>query len=265
MLHVLNVSQNGMYMASRTELLEYLSAYLSVDTFKDYAPNGLQVEGCLKIHRIRTAVTASIDVIQKASKDKADALLVHHGYFWRGEAPQISGMKRARIMHLLKHDMNLLAYHLPVDCHLELGNNACMAKRLNVSDLKSHTAMGTPNLLWTGVLPKAMTTDAFTTMLHHIYNRTPQCVSGSKKLIRTVAFCTGGAQDLIEEASRLGVDAYLSGEISERTYYQSKELGLHYFACGHHATERDGIRALGEHLAERFALEHTFIDSDNPV
>ncbi|MDF1677976.1 MAG: Nif3-like dinuclear metal center hexameric protein [Legionellaceae bacterium] len=252
-------------MTTRAKLTDYLNEYLSVDTFKDYAPNGLQIEGQSKICRIRTAVTASIDVIEQASKDKADALLVHHGYFWKGEAPQISGMKRARIVQLLKNDINLFAYHLPIDCHPELGNNACMARRLNLSDLKSHTAMGTPNLLWTGVLPKAVTADALTTTLHHIYKRAPQCILGSKQSIQTVAFCTGGAQDLIEEASYLGVDAYLSGEISERTYYQAKELGLHYFACGHHATERDGIRALGEHLAERFALEHAFIDSNNPV
>ncbi len=252
-------------MTTRKDLLAYLDDYLFVDTFKDYAPNGLQVEGRKDIRRIRTAVTASAEVVKKACADKADALLVHHGYFWRGEAPQICGMKRERIAQLLKHDLNLLAYHLPIDCHPELGNNACMARRLEVSDLKSHTAMGTPNLLWTGVLPRAITADAFTQVLHKLYQREPQCVSGTKKSIQKVAFCTGGAQDLIEEASALGMDAYISGEISERTYYQAKELGMHYFACGHHATERDGIRTLGEHLAKRFGLEHAFIDSDNPV
>ncbi|MCH9755797.1 MAG: Nif3-like dinuclear metal center hexameric protein [Gammaproteobacteria bacterium] len=252
-------------MTTRTELLRYLETHLLVDTFKDYAPNGLQVEGRGDIRRIRTAVTASLDVIKQASADKACALLVHHGYFWRGEDPAICGMKRQRILHLLKHNINLLAYHLPIDCHLELGNNACMARRLNLSNIQSYTAGGTPNLLWTGSLPKAITSDTFITELEAIYKRKPQCISGTKKSIQNIAFCTGGAQDFIENANALGVDAYISGEISERTYYQAKELGLHYFACGHHATERDGIRTLGEHLAKRFGLEHAFIDSDNPV
>ncbi|MDF1646511.1 MAG: Nif3-like dinuclear metal center hexameric protein [Legionellaceae bacterium] len=252
-------------MATQKDLVHYLKEYLALDNFKDYAPNGLQVEGRADIRRIRTAVTASLDVIKQASADKACALLVHHGYFWRGEAPEICGMKRERILHLLKHDMNLLAYHLPIDCHSELGNNACMARRLNVSDIKRHTVSGTPNLLWTGQLSKAMTADAFVTELNQLYQRKPQHISGGKNVIQNIAFCTGGAQDFIVEAHALGVDAYISGEISERTYYQAKELGLHYFACGHHATERDGIKTLGKHLALRFGLEHAFIDSDNPV
>ncbi len=252
-------------MTTRRDLAAYLADYLQVNTFKDYAPNGLQVEGRRDICRIRTAVTASSAVIQKACADKADALLVHHGYFWRGEASEICGMKRERIAHLIKNDLNLFAYHLPLDCHPELGNNVCMARRLDVSDLKSHDAMGTANLLWTGHLPKALTAESLSATLSKIYKREPQRISGTKKSIRQIAFCSGGAQDLIEMASALGVDAYLSGEISERTYYQAKELGMHYFACGHHATERDGIRTLGEHLATRFGLEHAFIDSDNPV
>ena len=252
-------------MTTRTLLLDYLKDFLNLDQFKDYAPNGLQVEGQMEITRIRTAVTASHAVIEQACRDKASALLVHHGYFWRGEAPEICGMKRQRIAALLKHHMNLFAYHLPVDCHPELGNNACMARRLALTDISMHPIGGTSNLLWTGRLPEAMTADALGVLLNKIYKREPQCISGTSKSIQTLAFCTGGAQDLITEASALGVDAYLSGEVSERTYYQALELGLHYFACGHHATERDGIRALGEHLAMRFDVEHAFIDSDNPV
>ncbi len=252
-------------MTTRTVLLDYLADYLKVDHFKDYAPNGLQVEGQMEITRIRTAVTASHAVIQQACQDKASALLVHHGYFWRGEAPEICGIKRQRIGDLLQHNINLLAYHLPIDCHPELGNNACMAKRLALSDVKSHAVAGTPDLLWTGRLSEALTADAFRAKIQSIYQREPQCVLGGKKSIQHLAFCTGAAQDLIEQASALGVDAYISGEISERTYYQAKELGLDYFACGHHATERDGIKALGEHLAQHFGVEHAFIDSDNPI
>ncbi|MCH9689581.1 MAG: Nif3-like dinuclear metal center hexameric protein [Gammaproteobacteria bacterium] len=252
-------------MTTRTEYLKYLEDYLQLDSFKDYAPNGLQVEGRMDIRRIRTAVTASEEAIKIACEDEACMLLVHHGYFWRGENPVITGMKQRRIARLLKHDMNLLAYHLPIDCHPELGNNACMARRLNVSDVQSHAAAGTPHLLWTGRLPKAVTADTLAEVLNKTYQRQPQCISGGKQLIQHIAFCTGAAQDFIEDASALGVDAYISGEVSERTYYQAKELGVHYFACGHHATERDGIRTLGEHLAKRFGVEHVFIDSDNPV
>lgn len=252
-------------MTTRNELIDYLDGYLLPNDYKDYAPNGLQVEGAFKLKRIRTAVTASEDVIQKACEDNADALLVHHGYFWRGEAAPICGMKRTRIAALLKHDMNLLAYHLPLDCHPEIGNNACMARRLKLQDVESHTISNTPNLLWTGKLPKAQDADAFGEVIAKAFDRSPLCLSGSDKPIQRIAFCTGGAQDFIEDAAALGVDAYLSGEVSERTYYQARELGLHYFACGHHATERDGIHALGEHLALRFGLEHAFIDSDNPV
>ncbi|MDX2346313.1 MAG: Nif3-like dinuclear metal center hexameric protein [Legionella sp.] len=252
-------------MTTRTALLNYLADYLVLGNFKDYAPNGLQVEGQMEITRIRTAVTASHAVIQTACQDKASALLVHHGYFWRGEAPEICGMKRQRIADLLKHDMNLFAYHLPIDCHPELGNNACMARRLGLTDVKMHSAAGTPNLLWTGRLPKAVTADAFSYLIEKTYKRAPQCISGTQKSIQNIAFCTGAAQDFIADASALGVDAYLSGEISERTYYQAKELDLHYFACGHHATEKDGIKALGEHLSMRFGVEHAFIDSDNPI
>jgi len=252
-------------MTQRIELEDYLRNYLQVDAFQDYAPNGLQVEGKTKIHRICTAVTASHEVIQKACANKTDALLVHHGYFWKGEDPTLRGMKRARIADLLTHDINLLAYHLPIDCHKIIGNNACIAKRLNLKKLKSYPAGKTPDLLWTGELAQPLSMDAFSSQLATAFERAPQCISGSDKHIKRVAFCSGAAQDFIEEAAALGVDAYISGEISERTYYQAKELGVHYFACGHHATERDGIHALGKHLAEKFGLEHMFIDSDNPV
>jgi len=252
-------------MTTRVELSDYLHHYLQVDAFQDYAPNGLQVEGKANIHRICTAVTASHDVIQNACKQKADALLVHHGYFWKGEDPTLCGMKRARVAHLLKHDLNLFAYHLPIDCHNVVGNNACIAKKLELTQLKTYAAGKTPDLLWTGELAKACDVNEFTIKLTTAFDRAPQCILGSDKPIKSIAFCSGAAQDFIEEAASLGVDAYISGEVSERTYYQAKELGVHYFACGHHATERDGIHALGMHLAEHFGLEHTFIDSDNPI
>lgn len=249
----------------RDELVEYLHEYLACDSFSDYAPNGLQVEGTDVVRRICTAVTASAAVIAEAAALRADALFVHHGYFWRGEAAVITGMKRQRIGLLLKHHLNLFAYHLPLDCHLDVGNNACLGELLGVLAVEHHKVQNTPNLLWSGRLTTPLTALVFMTKLTEIFKRPPCHVSGITKPIHRVAWCSGAAEDFIEDAHGLGVDAYLSGEISERTYYQAKELGIHYFACGHHATERYGIQALGEHLSHHFGLEHQFIDSDNPV
>lgn len=252
-------------MITLKELSSYLQQLLSCDRYNDYAPNGLQVEGKEQIKRICTAVTASDEVITQAINWKADALLVHHGYFWRGEAPVITGMKRQRLNKLLRNDVNLLAYHLPLDCHPELGNNACLAKLFAVDSVQMHRAGNTDNLLWSGRLTQTMTHSVFADFLSEKLGRIPLTVIGSDKPINRIAWCSGGAQDFIEEANQLGVDAYLSGEVSERTYYQAQELGIHYYACGHHATERYGIQALGEYVASYFKVEHLFIDSDNPI
>jgi dinuclear metal center YbgI/SA1388 family protein len=252
-------------MVTRDELLVYLNQQLACDSFQDYAPNGLQVEGKADITRICTAVTASFDTIVQAVALNADALLVHHGYFWRGEDVVVTGMKRRRLGLLLQHDMSLLAYHLPLDCHLEWGNNACLGRLLALTDIRTHRAGNTNHLLWSGRLPHPMTLTVFSNLLSQVFGQPPQVVSGSTTLIDSIAWCSGGAQDFIVEAHRLGVDAYISGEISERTYYQAHELGLYYAACGHHATERYGIQALGHHLVERFGVHHHFIDSMNPI
>ena len=252
-------------MISRDELASYLHDYLACNSFVDYAPNGIQVEGRSTISRIFTAVTASEAVIKQAAIQHADALLVHHGYFWRGEEAVICGMKHRRISQLIAHDINLYAYHLPLDCHPEVGNNACLGRLLGVDSIKMHTVGKTPNLLWSGSLSKPLAALELSDHIHKKLKRAPLHVTGTDKPIHRIAWCSGAAQDYIEEADRLGVDAYLSGEISERTYYQAQELGIHYFACGHHATERYGIQAIGQHLSERFQLHHQFIDSDNPV
>lgn len=252
-------------MIAQKELSAYLHQLLSCDRFNDYAPNGMQVEGKNQIQRICTAVTASEEIIAQAISWKADALLVHHGYFWRGEASVVTGMKKQRLSKLLCHDINLLAYHLPLDCHPELGNNACLAKLFEVSDVQMHRAGSTDNLLWSGTLTQEMTHQGLFDFLNKKLGRKPLVIEGSDKKVSRIAWCSGGAQDYIEEANKLGVDAYISGEVSERTFYQAKELGIYYYACGHHATERYGIQALGEYLAAYFKLEHLFIDSENPV
>ncbi|KTD25707.1 putative NIF3-like protein 1 [Legionella lansingensis] len=252
-------------MIARDALASYLHDLLSCADFNDYAPNGLQVEGKTNIQRICTAVTASAETIEHALVLQADALLVHHGYFWRGEEPNITGMKRQRLGKLLTHDISLFAYHLPLDCHPEFGNNASLAKRLNLSTTEMHRAGKTANLLWSGVFGEPKVIPEFLSELEQQLQRKPLHIAGKAKVIKRLAWCTGAAQDFIEDAYHLGADAYISGEISERTYYQAKELGIHYFACGHHATERYGIQELGKHLAVNFQLEHYFIDSSNPI
>lgn len=252
-------------MIARNDLASYLHTLLACANFNDYAPNGVQIEGTDKITRICTAVTASAAVIEQAVELQADALLVHHGYFWRGEDAVITGIKRQRIAQLLNNNMTLFAYHLPLDCHPELGNNACLAKLFDFNSINMHQAGKTPNLLWSGSLGQGKTAKEFSVQLQEKLGREPLHVQGTDKPIQRIAWCSGAAQDFIEDAHALGVDAYLSGEISERTYYQAQELGIHYFACGHHATERYGIQALGKHLSEHFKLQHHFIDSPNPV
>lgn len=252
-------------MVSRIALTEYLNQYLSCANFNDYAPNGLQIEGRSDIKMICSAVTASLDIIEHAIALQADALLVHHGYFWRGEEAPILGMKHKRIAKILHHDLNLLAYHLPLDCHVELGNNACLGRLFEFQHIQAHPIGNTVNLLWSGVLSKLQSCTELSDWLEQKLQRKPLCIAASEKPIHRIAWCSGGAQDYIVDAYHLGVDAYISGEVSERTYYQAKELGIHYFACGHHATERYGIQALGEHLTQQFKVSHQFIDNDNPV
>lgn len=253
-------------MVSRESILEFMTKTLSPERFSDYAPNGMQVEGKPHIERVCTAVTASLAVIEEAVAQKADMLLVHHGYFWRGEAPAIVGMKRERIAKLLQANLNLLAYHLPLDCHPELGNNVQLAKVLGFRQIQGHMVDGVTNLLWKAKLPEPMTPDALSACISSSLGRSPLHLSaGDMRNIQTVAWCTGGAQNYCFEAKALGADAYLSGECSERNYHEAKELDMHYYACGHHATERYGIQALGERLAAEFPIQHHFIDIDNPV
>lgn len=252
-------------MIHRDEITSFLAEYLACGSFNDYAPNGLQIEGKSTIQRICTAVTASEDVIQQAIKLKCDALFVHHGYFWRGEDSVITGMRRQRIAEILRHDLNLYAYHLPLDCHHEIGNNACIGQLLGVEDVVLHMAGKAPNLLWSGHFPALISPEKLSKKLTDLFMRKPLQLGGSNKPIKLIAWCSGAAQDFIEDAHRIGADAYISGEVSERTFYQAKELGIHYFSCGHHATERFGIQALGTLLSQRMGFTHHFLDSDNPV
>lgn len=252
-------------MITRQELSAYLHNLLACDEFNDYAPNGLQVAGSEKIGTICTAVTACESVIKEAANRNANALLVHHGFFWRGENPVIEGMKRQRIAGLIRHDINLLAYHLPLDCHLTLGNNACLGKLFDVQAISTHRVNNSPDLLWSGHFAESKSMDEMVSFLTMTLQRIPLHIVGNDRPVKNVAWCSGAAQDFITTAHELQMDAYISGEVSERTFYEARELGIHYFSCGHHATERYGIEALGNHLATQFNLQHSFIDSHNPV
>ncbi len=251
-------------MIGLRELIRYTDELLEIDRFNDYAPNGLQVEGRADITTIVSGVTASLALITAAVDAGADALLVHHGYFWKGENPCITGMKRRRLELLLKHEINLLAYHLPLDLHPLYGNNAVLGRRLGIIHKGSFGPTSPQMVMW-GEFTQPMTADELGALLSRELGRVPLHISGGDQCIRTVAWCSGGAQGYIEDAARQGVDAYLSGEISEQTTHIAREMGIHYFACGHHATERYGIEVLSMHLSEAFDLQHQFIDIDNPA
>lgn len=248
-------------MTSRQIMVTYLDELLNVGQYHDYCPNGLQVEGRMEIQHIVTGVTASQALIEAAIEQGADALLVHHGYFWKGEPAAITGIKHNRIKCLLESDLNLFAYHLPLDGHAKLGNNAQLARVLGFNIDKM---TGDSGLLYVGKPKQSCGGEELAAHIASCLGRMPQHISAEKS-IETVAWCTGGAQSYIEAAAALGVDAFISGEISEQTVHIAREMDIHFYAAGHHATERYGVQALGEHLAEHFDLKHSFIDIDNPV
>ena len=252
-------------MVTLKALLDYTNSLLSIDSFADYCPNGLQVEGRAEVTRLVTGVTASLALIEAAIDAQADAILVHHGYFWKGEDACITAMKRKRLQRLLGTDTSLLAYHLPLDAHPELGNNAQLAERLGFQRQGSFGHDGGLALGQYGQLPQALTAAALGELIENQLGRVPQHIPGPQTKIQTLGWCTGAAQTYIDAAAELGLDAFISGEISEQTVHVARERGLHYFAAGHHATERYGVQALGQHLAEQFEISHRFIDIDNPV
>jgi dinuclear metal center YbgI/SA1388 family protein len=249
-------------MVEINELTHYTQQLMQVDRFKDYCPNGLQVEGRHKVQKIVSGVTASMALLEAAQLAGADLVLVHHGYFWRNEDAKVVGMKRKRLGFLLHHDLNLMAYHLPLDAHPEFGNNVQLGKRLG---LTPQSYDGQTNLLAYSELETAMPLSNFVALIENSLERRPLLVGSANQWVKKVAWCTGAAQSYIEDAATLGADVFISGEISEQTTHQALETGVAYIAAGHHATERYGVQALGTHLAEKFDLQHEFIDIHNPV
>lgn len=247
------------------EIVSYTNELLDIQQYRDYCPNGLQVQGKNEVQTLISGVTASQAFLDAALKAGADALVVHHGYFWNGEDPRVTGIKKQRLASLLAANVSLLAYHLPLDAHPEYGNNVQFAKLLGISiDGNFGRAPGDELGLY-GSLPSALSGAEFAQKLKDCLGRAPLHISGGADQISTVAWCTGAAQSYIEQAVSVGVDAFVSGEISEQTVHIARESGIHYFAAGHHATERYGVQALGEHLAQHFGIQHQFVDIDNPV
>ena len=256
-------------MLNNLELEQIIDQKLNSNAIADYAPNGLQVEGRQTVKRIITGVTATLPLIEKAIEKQADAILVHHGYFWKSENPCIRGMKGKRIKQLLVNDINLYGYHLPLDIHPELGNNARLAQQLGIVELAGLEDKPNSIPVW-GTLETAVSAQELAQRLEQILQRKPivcyEFVADyPQKMIKTVGICTGGGQGYIDLAAAKGIDAFISGEISEQTTHSAREQGIYYFACGHHATERDGIKALGEWLAKEYGLSVEFIDIGNPA
>ena len=246
----------------REDLRAYLDSLLDAARFRDYCPNGLQVEGRERIHRIVCGVTASQALIGAAIERQADALLVHHGWFWKAEDGRLTGFRKRRMARLLAHDINLFAYHLPLDAHATLGNNAQLALRLGWT---ATGRFGEQDIGFVGVPPAPTSAGEVARQMEQVLGRAPMLIGSPTREVARIAWCSGGAQDYFEAALAAGADVFISGEISEQTVHLARETGMAFIAAGHHATERYGAMALGEHLAEQFGIDCEFVDIDNPV
>ncbi len=247
-------------MITCDELVKNLDTLLKVKLFRDYAPNGLQVAGKTNIQRVLTAVTASQKAIQAAIDFQADALLVHHGYFWKGEPAPLIGIKRARIKSLLEHDINLIAYHLPLDQHPEYGNNVLFGRALGARNVYQSVRQ---DLIWHGEIER-QTPSQLQKNISAFLGREAMMVGDIETEITRIAWCTGAAQDFFADAVMEGAQVYISGEYAERTYHEANELQAGYISCGHHASERFGVQALAQYLQDVYGIETTFFDEPNP-
>lgn len=252
-------------MAQLSEIIQWCDTTLKAHEFKDYAPNGLQIEGRHEVKKILCAVTASQSAIEAAISAGADLLLVHHGYFWKGEAYPITGMRGRRIKSLIQNDISLVGYHLPLDSHPTLGNNAAIADILELEKVEALDPTERNPIGNIGYLKNAMTPEAFKAYVSERLGFDALHLPAQKNTIQKVGFCTGGAQDYIAKAAALDCDAYISGEVSERTFYEAEELNVHYYACGHHATERYGVQRLAKAISEQFNIEYSYFELNNPI
>lgn len=249
----------------RNQLLAALDSELRASSFRDYCPNGLQVEGCDEISVIVSGVTACQALLDKAVELDADAILVHHGYFWRGEDERLVGMKARRIRTLLQAGINLFAYHLPLDCHPTMGNNAGLARAMGFTQWQGIDPDDSTHPVFRGELDSGELLGDIVARLESELEREVLTVGDRAASIQSVAWCTGGGQGYIAEAASAGVDLFVTGEVSEQTVHVARERGLAFIAAGHHATERFGARNLGAWVAKRFDIEHHFVDIGNPA
>ena len=249
----------------RDELRTVLDTELCVPAFKDYCPNGLQVEGRDEIHVVVSGVTACQALLDKAVALEADAVLVHHGYFWRGEDECLVGMKAQRIRTLLEAGINLFAYHLPLDCHPTLGNNAGLARAMGLRDWQGIDPENATHPVFCGAFDDGTRLSDIVGRLEHELQREALVVGDPEAVIQSAAWCTGGGQGYIDEAASCGAQLFITGEVSEQTVHVARERGLAFIAAGHHATERFGAQSLGQWIANRFGIDHHFVDIDNPA
>ena len=247
----------------RQDLLSAFNTLLQPDRFKDYGPNGLQVEGRAEVRHIVSGVTASLALINAAIEAQADAIFVHHGLFWRGQDGRVTGWMKQRLARLIQHDINLFAYHLPLDAHPELGNNAQLGRVLG---LQATQRFGEQDLGFMGTAPAALSNaQALALHIEQVLKRPVTLVEPENKAIKNIAWCTGGAQGYFEPAIAAGADVFITGEISEPQAHLARECGVAFIACGHHASERYGAPAVAAHIAAQYGLRHTFIEIDNPA
>lgn len=252
-------------MTDRTQLLQAFDALLQPERFRDYGPNGLQVEGCASVRKIVSGITASRALIEAAIAAQADTIFVHHGLFWKGQDGRVIGWMKQRLALLLAHDINLFAYHLPLDAHPELGNNAQLGLQLG---LKAQSRFGEQDLGFLGEGTDSAGFETAEVLARHIetrLNRPVVLVNEVRRAVKKIAWCSGGAQNYFEAAIAAGADAFVTGEISEPQAHYARECGVAYLACGHHASERFGAPAVAAHVAAQFGLAHEFIDIDNPA
>lgn len=249
----------------RDNLISYLDTFLDVGAGPDFCPNGLQVEGTPTIRRLVTGVSACRELFQRARERQADAILVHHGIFWEGDPRVITGIQRRRVAELIEGDINLIAYHLPLDRHPEVGNNAVASKRLGLKQLAPFGDYSGSSLGFRGQLDESIPIAGLLERCRSVFQQEPLCLPGGPEIVSTVGMISGGAESAFREAIAVGLDAYITGEASEWVMNVAREAGTHFIAAGHYATERLGVQTLGEHLAEQFGLEVCFEEIPNPV
>jgi dinuclear metal center YbgI/SA1388 family protein len=252
-------------MIKLSDLTQYLNQLLTPAAVQDYCPNGLQVGGRESIQKILTGVSATQALFEKAIEEKADTILVHHGFFWKNESPCVVGVRYKRLHTLLQNNISLIAYHLPLDLHSELGNNVQLGQLLDILLERRFRAMGVEGLGFLGNLKKPISPELFSQQIEAKLDRIPIHIPGNSPQISKVAWCTGAAHGVLEDAITQGADTFITGELSESSVNLARDAGIHLYGAGHHATERYGIKALGEHLAQKYSLDHTFVDIDNPI